>query len=352
MFRDLAEDSAAKSLIGLLPTDMMSRGLQQITAPIGVYDRYLRRGIQATLDETAPEQYRALARCADDLIAEFDAEVTLETILRPEYKNSAILDDLLVALEKLLQKRGHMTLCESEDEKFDEVVYAAIRYHMDQAQRMLRRPPGVHEHRYLVYAEKAISKVLAPWFNFRLLETRGGRIVIYLRSLLTRRLVEDAHTAEFGTIADYVTRCYEACAISALDDFLEYVRGTVLDGSWLPAPIFWLAQPFKRYLESGGDPILMPIVQRGDREARELTKLGLYKSGRMKCKPDCPCPLPRVVEELEEILQARLSPEKSSEREAIMDFFALNEELPQLGGLGAAFSRERLELSERVCLKE
>ena len=329
----------------------MSSRLQQITASVGVYDRYLRKGIQATLDETAPEQYRAIARCADDLIAEFDAEVTLKTILKPEYKNSAILDDLLVALEKLLQKRGHMTLCESEDEKFDGVVYAAIRYHMDQAQHMLRRPPGVHEHRYLAHVEKAISKVLAPWFNFRLLETRGGRIVIYLCSLLTRRLVEDAHTAQFRPVADHVTRCYEACVISALDDFLEYVRGTILDGSWLPAPIFRVAQLFRRYLESGGDPSLMPIVQRGNREVREPTKLGIYKSGRVKCKSDCPCPLPGVVVDLENILQARLSREKSSEREAIMDFFALNEEL-QLKGLGGAFTRERLELLGRVYLEE
>jgi hypothetical protein len=88
-------------------------------------------------------------------------------------------------------------------------------------------------------------------------------------------------------IANPIWACYEAAVISALDSFLDTARGLVLR-NFLPRKIFLFILPFRDYLESGGDPAKMPLIKGGlSDNRRELTKLGLYKSCRLKCKPAC-----------------------------------------------------------------
>ncbi|RYP20408.1 hypothetical protein DL765_002784 [Monosporascus sp. GIB2] len=351
VFHALAKDAADCSLIGLVPADTASRQYGQAATSISVYDRYMRRGIHSLLDESYPEHHRILAQCADNILAEWDAENALYALLHPRYKKSRNLDLLKSALRPLLEKRAYMTFREAEDTQFDDTVYACIRFHMDKIQRMLRRPPGIDEHRYLIWVEREVSKLLAPWFDFHLKETRGGRILIHLVSLLSRRTILDPHPPEFASIAEPVWACYQGSVVAALDSFLEDVREMLQGNVWLTPHTYLFILPFKEYLESGGDPNKMPLIRGTIGGRRELTKLGLYKSGRIKCKPGCKCPLPMRIEEMEKQLRLRLSedPQARREREAIIRFFMLNSS-SSVGSNGkfAGITPQRLELFSRV----
>ncbi|RYP38511.1 hypothetical protein DL766_000928 [Monosporascus sp. MC13-8B] len=392
VFHALAKDAADCSLIGLLPTDTASRQYGQAATSISVYDRYMRRGIHTVLDKSYPEHHRILdrcadntlaewdaekvlydrymgrgiqnvldksslehygilAQCADNILAEWDAENALYALLHPRYKISRNLDLLKSALRSLLEKRAHMTFREAEDTKFDDVVYACIRFYMDKIQRMLRRPPGIDEHRYLIRVEREVSKLLAPWFDFHLKETHGGRILIHLVSLLSRRTILDPHTPEFASIAEPVWARYQGSVVAALDDFLEDVREMLQGNVWLTPHTYLFILPFQEYLESGGDPNKMPLIRGTIGDRRELTKLGLYKSGRIKCKPGCKCPLPTRIKEMEKQLRLRLSedPQARKEREAIIMFFTLNS-TSSVGPNGkfAGITPQRLDQFSRV----
>ncbi|KAL6832049.1 hypothetical protein V8C40DRAFT_263319 [Trichoderma camerunense] len=324
VYRTLAENSTTSSLIGLLSTDKIGSYPDKSRALISVYDRYMRRGISSTLDPSCPEHYRTLARCADDILAEWDAETRAENLIRKRYKDSYHLSSLLAALKPVLDKRVHMTLQEADDMDFEGVTFACINFFIGKMQRMLHRPPGLDEHRYLICVEWRVAKLLSPWFDFKMHQTRGGRIAVELKSLLSRRTMIDPSVSDYMTIANPVWACYEAAVISALDSFLDTARGLVL-GNCLPPRTFLFALPFRDYLESGGDPAKMPVIKGGlSDNRRELTKLGLYKSGRFKCKPACNCPLVQRIQEMEESLLDRLSdgPKANGQRRAIAEFFS------------------------------
>jgi hypothetical protein len=215
---------------------------------------------------------------------------------------------------------------------------------------MLERPSRLAEHEYLIYAENKVSEILAPWFTLNLLKTTGGRIIIHLRSLFTHDLYkEDPCVVEFTPIAVPVSQCLEIARVLALDEYLEIIRGAILKGQRIDPHLFLSILPFKEFLESGGDPRLMPVVKTGCRDRRELTKLGAFQSGRMRCKKGCPCPRPQIVSEMERKLEFQLSNEVNARRErrTISEFFEFNnlEELKGISGI----SQSRLELFTRLC---
>lgn len=324
VYHALGTDSTT-SLIGLLPTDNASSHHGLFLNSISVYDRYIRRGISNTLDASSPEHYRTLARCADDILADLDAEGMLESLIIPKYRDSSILSLLLAALQSILDKRLHMTAQEAEDQNFEDVTFACINFFIRKIQHMLFRPPGLNEHRYLILVEHEVSKLLSPWYDFRIHQTRGGRLIVSLKSLLSRRTMVDTSMSEHMINANPIWACYEAAVISALDEFLETVRQLVVGNLVLPHQTYHFILPFKDYLETG-DATKMPVVQGSLTNRKELTKLGLYKSGRFKCKPGCQCPLPKLIQELEKSMCHRVSdhPEAKEQRRAIREFFSLN----------------------------
>ena len=145
-----------------------------------------------------------------------------------EYRNSPVLDSLTSKMEALLRKRAHLTLKEANRLDFQSAVYSILKLYLEQVPQMLHRPPGVDEHRYLIFVEKAVSRILAPWFEFKPLETRGGCILIHLRCLLTQQLMQDSQVIEFFPISEPVGKCHEASAIVAIDAFLEVIREMIL----------------------------------------------------------------------------------------------------------------------------
>ena len=331
VFHDLAKDGPEASLIGLLPTDTASRCWPQIHTYIGVYDRYLRKGVQDTLDESAPGHLRTLARCADDIFAEFQAEVVLEKLQKAEYTESGLLPSLVSALQKMLSKRVHMTLQEAEDCKFDEVVYQCIKFYLDKARHVLhwQHPFGRDEMLYLMYVERELSKLLAPWFDFHLRATRMDQIFIQLRSLLTQREVEE-FTPSTGLIlaSQPVWKIYECQVLKALASFLEETRTEMLRGRRLPPETCNFIAPFRSYLTSGGNPDLMPVIKGGDMktERRELTGLVFFREEASSHHLGCDCPKHSLVQDLEEIVQRRMSADGQAQtiRELLTVLFDLS----------------------------
>jgi hypothetical protein len=264
VFLDLAKNGPGASLIGLLPTDTASRCYPQVCTCIGVYDRYMRKGVQDTLDESASEHFRTLARCADDILAEYHAEVILERLQKAEYIESGILPSLVSALQKMLSKRVHMTLKDAEDCKFDEVVYQCIKSYLDKARHMLRwqHHSELHQLLYLMFVERELSKLLAPWFDFHLRAIQRGQIFIHLRSLLTQREVEEFSSGTGLTLASQpVWKIHEGAVLANLHNFLEEMRTEILQERWLAPETRDFIAPFISYLTSGGNPDLMPVTK-------------------------------------------------------------------------------------------
>ncbi|UKZ82730.1 hypothetical protein TrVFT333_010526 [Trichoderma virens FT-333] len=137
VYRTLAENSTTSSLIGLLPTDNVGSYPGNSWASISVYDRYMRRGISSTLDPSCPEHYRTLARCADDILAESEAERRVENIISRRYTESCHLSSLLAALKQVLDKRVHMALQEANDMDFEGVTFACINFFIGKMQQLL-----------------------------------------------------------------------------------------------------------------------------------------------------------------------------------------------------------------------
>lgn len=350
VYHALAEDSTRSSLIGFLPTDDVGSSPGQFMTSLSVYDRYMRRGMSSTLDQSCPDHYRTLARCADDILAEWDAEAMLEHLISPRYRESNILSLLLTALQSILDKRMHMTLQEANEMNFERVSFACITFFMDKIQRLLHRPPGLSEHRYMILVERKVAALLSPWFDFRMHQTRGGRMVVELKSLLSRQTMVDPSMSEYMSIANPIWACYEIAVISALDGFLDTIRELLVGNVVLPHQTYLFILPFKDYLESG-DPTKMPLIQGSAGNRRELTKLGMYRSGRIKCKPACKCPLPKRIQEMEENLLYQVSdhPKAKAQRKAIAAFYSLNEGLAHaLNTKFVAITLERQKLLSRV----
>jgi len=276
------------------------------------------------LPPSASAYERALAICADDVLVEIQSRHFVKGTIKDEYKNSGILDSLKSILTKVLNRRAHMTLRESARNQFDRAVYSIIKSYVTQMYVILKHPPSNDEHAYVLHVETEIAELLAPWFVFRLLETTGGRILIQLRSLFTHTVYQDdPYFREHTPIAAPVAQCFESARVIMLDRFLDLLREEILKGNTpLPEDLAFV-RPFRQFLESGGDPNYMPIIRSGARNRRELTLLGVYQSGRMKCKPNCECPLPQVIKMMEQKLAARLSqdPKAVVEREVIKRFF-------------------------------
>jgi len=281
VFMDLAKNGPDASLIGLLPTDTSSYCCPQVHTYVGVYDRYMRRGVHDTLGKSAPDHLRTLARCADDILAEANAEMVLKGLQKPEYTASGILPSLVSALQKMLSKRVHTTLHDTEDCKFDEVVSRCIKFYLDKARDMFhwQQSLGHDQVLYLIYVERELSKLLAPWFDFHLRATQGGQILIQLRSLLTQREVSECSPGtELILTSQPIWKIHECTALVALNSFLEEMRTKILQGCRLPPETCDFIAPFKSYLISGNNPDLMPIIKGGDMktERREMTMLGFF----------------------------------------------------------------------------
>jgi hypothetical protein len=348
VFLDLAKNGPNASLIGLLPTDTTSRCHPQVRTCIGVYDRYIRRGVQDTLDESVSDHLRTLARCADDILAEYHAEATLGNLQKAEYIESGILPSLVSALQKMLSKRVHMTLQDAEDCKFDEVVYQCIKFHLDKAMLMLRwqHQADIHKVLYLMYIERELSQLLAPWFDFRLRAIQRGQIFIQLRSLLTQREVEKFSPGT-GLTSQPVWKIHEGSVLITLHSFLEEIRTEILQGRLLPPETHDFIAPFMSYLTSGGNLDLMPVIKGGDMktERRELTKLGFFSAETSRLLLElgffgegfslrCDCPMHSLIQDMEETLQGRTSADELAQTvqdsELLTPFFELDDLLEDL----------------------
>jgi hypothetical protein len=333
-------------LVGLFPTDQTS---SQISVQISAYDRYLRKGVEDFLPPTATSYERALAICADDVIIQTQNGHLLEYFIMDRYKRSGILDSLKSILVKVLNRRSHITLQEATRNNFDSKIYSLVKCYLNKLQGILKRPPGLAEHRYLIYVERIVGDILAPWFVFKLLETSGGRIIIHLRSLFTHTVYqEDPYLAEFTPIAEPVIQCLESAQLIALDQYLEFIRAEILRDNPIGSHHYCFILPFRKFLESGGDPNLMPIIRSGSVQRRELTRLGLYRSGRIKCKAGCTCALPRGLKDMERKLEARMSsePRALDQRAAIKRFFARND----ANASGWGLRQSPAVLYQRMCL--
>jgi len=342
----IAEEGLIPQLVGLIPNDRTSL---RISAPVSVYERYLREGIQDFLPVDAPKYDKILATCADDILVEGCFYGLLEGTLNQQYKNSSVLEYLENILGKVLKKRAHMTLRTATEHGFDHTIYKILKHHFNQVQIMLKRPPGPEEHEYLIFVERKLSQVLAPWFKLSLLETVGGRIVIHLHSLFTHELYgSDPYISEFSPIAEPVSQCLETVRLILLDQYLEMIREAVLGYRDIEPRVHAFLLPFKKFLESGGEPSLMPLVRTGDRGKRELTELGLFQSGRMRCKEGCRCPRPEALKGLERMLEYRLSGDVQAQldRMTICAFFKESDGGKSAGNMGV--SKTRMELFERL----
>lgn len=123
---------------------------------IGVYDRYMRRGVKSTLDATAPVYLQKLAACADEIAADWFCDIAVASHMRDEYdipnesdelngdrpssstitntpSFGAVMSRLRALLKRMLLKRAHLTLASAEAGRFDDAVFAALRYHFAQA---------------------------------------------------------------------------------------------------------------------------------------------------------------------------------------------------------------------------
>jgi hypothetical protein len=342
----IAEEGLIPQLVGLIPNDRTSL---KISAPVSLYERYLREGIQDFLPADAPRYDKILATCADDILVEGCFYRILEGTLNQQYKKSPVLECLEVILKKIFKKRAHMTLRAATEHGFDRTIYNILKHYFNQLQIMLKRPPGPEEHEYLIFVERKLSQVLAPWFKLSLLETVGGRIIIHLHSLFTHELYgSDPYISEFSPIAEPVSQCLENVRLILLDQYLEMIRETVLGGRDIEPRVHAFLLPFKKFLESGGEPSLMPPVRTGDRRRRELTKLGLFQSGRMRCREECRCPRPEALRALERVLDYRLSDDVDAQldRMTICTFFKKIDEGKSVGNMEV--SKTRMELFERL----
>ena len=332
-------------MIGLLPTDQTS---SQISVGIGAYDRYMRKGVEDFLPSAASSYERALAICADDVIIQIQNNCILEALVAERYKGLGALDSLKSILVKVLNRRAHMTLQEATRNNFDSTIYYLTKFYLNSIQAILKRPPGKDEHRYLVLVERTVCDILAPWLVFKLLQTTGGRVLIHLRSLFTHSVYQgDPYLVEFIPIAEPVTQRLESACIIGIDQYLEFIRAEILRENLIGHHQYRFILPFRAFLESGGDPNLMPIIRSGSRERKTLTRLGIYQSGRMKCKPGCTCALPRVLKEMELRLESRMSNEQQAchERAVIKRFFAFND----ADASGWGLQPSRAVLYQRMC---
>ena len=82
---------------------------------IGVYERHMRKGIRDFLPATASKYDRALAVCADGILAEAQFDTLLGTSLDERYKTSHVLSALESVLYRVLKRRAHRTLEEATE---------------------------------------------------------------------------------------------------------------------------------------------------------------------------------------------------------------------------------------------
>jgi len=323
---------------------------------VGVYDRYMRTGVRATLQPSAPALLQNLASCADEIAAEFTQFFWIEKAIPDKYVGGSASQSLKSLLTSILGKREHMTMQQASTNDFDRTVYAAICHHMDEIQKMLTRPPGPPEFLYMVQVEETLLPLLLPWFDFSLHTTRGGRIIVRLRSLLTQELLHSADDAlTLLSMSQPIRIGYENGQIAALNNGLEIIRSTILSGGWLTPGVFRSVAPFVDYLKSGGHPEQMPFIACRRPGRKELTKLGLYLSGRIICKSNCKCQLHHQVIELDRTLELRTgaTDEAKRERMAILEFFQMYSALEAGDGLVLLpITKARMDLFNRVCKRE
>jgi len=343
----IAKEGLMPQLVGLIPSDRTSL---RISAPVSVYERYLRKGIQDFLPIDASKYDKILAACADDILVEGCFYRLLEGTLNKQYKNSSILENLMAILGKLSKRRAHMTLKEATEQGFNCTIYNVLKLHFNQLQTVLKRPPGPEEHEYLIFVERELSQMLEPWFKLSLLETIGGRIVIHLSSLFTHELYGgDPYISEFTPIAEPISQCLETARLVMLNQYLERIREAILRyQNNIEPEVRAFLLPFRKFLESGGEPSVMPMVRTGDRSSREFTELGLFQSGRMRCKDGCRCPRPETLRKMERMVEYRLSGHVQAEldRRAICAFFREGNGGRLKGNMGV--SNAQMDLFERL----
>jgi len=294
---------------------------------------------------------RDLAACADEVAASMFKSNEIERIIPDRYTDDNSLPQLQELLSSILKKRVHMTLVDACEHGFNQTVYCAIRFHLDKIQLMLKRPPERDELLYMVYIEETLLPLLSPWFDFDLYVTRGGRVIINLRSHYSQQLVEaDNEVSSYMPMAQPIRASYENCQISGLERLLEFTRELILTRGWLSLQDYHYIAPFAESLKSGGDPEEMPIV--AFRQQRELTKLELYKSGRIICKARCTCALHKAVKDMERELEMRMGDTDKAklERLELARFFDTYSALRSEGGefAGMPLTQTKLDLFNRV----
>lgn len=96
VFEDIANNGLPRTLVGLLPSDITSSTLSifHLFSNIGVYDRYLRKGVQSFLPSDSSPYLHNLAKCADEIVAEVFYSAQLQTRIPEKYQQSNTLDKL------------------------------------------------------------------------------------------------------------------------------------------------------------------------------------------------------------------------------------------------------------------
>jgi hypothetical protein len=323
VFRDFATTGSLTALAGFLP--QKTKNITQLW-PVDIHARYLRQGLRDFLPGGTSAYELDLAACADAIILEIEAEAMLPQKQSEDPELCKSSEELNSILDKILNHRLNMRAQDAEERDFDGVVYRTLKRHVSRIHSGLRKPHQYAEHIQLLSLEQKLAVTLSPWFTFKLLETGlgSGQLVIHLRSLTTGRLCqEDPTVGELSNIAIPVHQCLEARALIYLDKYLEAIRDAIIGGGWIGPDIFRFVLPYRSFLESGGDPNLMPKV---NGKVPDMTILELYRKGRIKCKAGCLCPLPKMFCEKQDKAQCRQSnnPRAMEERATIREFFEMN----------------------------
>lgn len=320
--KDIAENGLQHGLDGLLSLDESCK--KQELIPFASYERYKRRGVRDVLPQATSPDELLLASCADAAVV-LRSESGRFYWLNRKYRDFPRPRYLYSVLHTVLGRRKHMTLKEATSHNFDDCIYRILARHLDQIHAEVHQPMQAEEIRHLLMVERTLQTILFPWFEFRLL-LRGfsaDKPIIHLRSLASGEVcTRDPWISQAMNLATSTHRFLESLMAIQIHEALEHVRDKILKKEELSPVELKVLQPFRAYLESGGNPVLMPTVRSGTKPRKELTVVELYDE-TMPCPPGCGCSTLQIKKKLKSTMVARMAnaAQATKNRETIVAFF-------------------------------
>ncbi|KAF8533834.1 hypothetical protein BDD12DRAFT_466182 [Trichophaea hybrida] len=266
--------------------------------PGDTYERYERKGLVDVIPSTSSLYEQSIAVCADDIIIQLEHVYEIAgAFAKLSPTASSDLAALVLALHKVVRRRGTMTEEEANQHQFCGVVMDIISNYMESLNIMV--PMTRDQQMALLHLHQVLGGYVAPWLilSFSVRNSRGPIIFSGFPGNFDGEICRNPQAAQILSISESIPRAmlmgHHACHFQIMSGLVNNMQAGIKPFKEIEIKY---ANFFREALESG-DPEKLPVVTSGllQTRRRELHLASFCKQYNNMCDPSCPCPLGPLV---------------------------------------------------------